>query len=105
MPNTHPFQTDDPRLLPIKDKVLAGERLDEADALALYGTGDILAVGWLANWVRERMHGDKAYFNVNRHINPTNVCVVLVRFNSNPSLILCAPFMIETLSFTWKRVS
>src|ERR1700689_1005620 len=72
---THPFQTDDLRLLPIKDKVLAGERLNEADALSLYGTGDILAVGWLANWVRERMHGDTAYFNVNRHINPTNVCV------------------------------
>jgi len=32
-------------------------------------------VGWLANHVRERMHGDKTYFNVNRHLNPTNVCV------------------------------
>ena len=60
MPVSHPFQTDDPRLVPIKDKVLAGERLNQADALVLYGTGDILAVGWLANWVRERMHGDKA---------------------------------------------
>jgi aminodeoxyfutalosine synthase len=75
----HAFQTDDSRLPPIKDKVLAGERLNEADALALYGTGDILAVGWLANWVRERMHGDTAYFNVNRHINPTNVCVAACR--------------------------
>jgi aminodeoxyfutalosine synthase len=53
--------------------------LNEVDALVLYGTGDILAVGWLANWVRERMHGDKAYFNVNRHINPTNVCVAACR--------------------------
>ena len=79
MSSTHPFQTDDPRLHPIKDKVLGGERLNEADALALYGTADILAVGWLANWVRERMHGDKAYFNVNRHINPTNVCVAACR--------------------------
>jgi aminodeoxyfutalosine synthase len=79
MATTHPFQTDDRKLNPIKDKVLAGERLSEADALALYGTGDILAVGWLANWVRERMHGDKAYFNVNRHINPTNVCVAACR--------------------------
>ena len=79
MANAHAFQTDDPRLLPIKDKVLAGERLNEADALALYGTGDVLAVGWLANWVRERMHGDKAYFNVNRHINPTNVCIAACR--------------------------
>jgi aminodeoxyfutalosine synthase len=79
MSSQHPFQTDDPRLHAIKDKVLGGRRLDEADALALYGSGDILAVGWLANWVRERMHGDKAYFNVNRHINPTNVCVAACR--------------------------
>src|ERR1700723_1312686 len=79
MRSSHPFQTDDSRLHPIKDKVLAGERLNEADGLALYGSGDILAVGWLANWVRERMHGDKAYFNVNRHINPTNVCVAACR--------------------------
>jgi aminodeoxyfutalosine synthase len=75
----HPFQTDDTRLAPIKERVLASERLDANDALALYRTGDILAVGWLANYVRERMHGDKAYFNVNRHINPTNVCVAACR--------------------------
>src|SRR5260221_8402066 len=47
--------------------------------MVLYQTGDILAVGWLANQVRERMHGDKTYFNVNRHINPTNVCVAACR--------------------------
>src|ERR1700740_2749887 len=75
----HSFQTDDVRLQPIQAKVSAGERLDAQDALALYRTGDILAVGWLANLVRERMHGDKAYFNVNRHINPTNVCVAACR--------------------------
>src|ERR1700730_7542932 len=82
MPAFHSFQTDDSRLVPIKDKVLAGERLNEADALALYGTGDILAVGWLANWVRERMHGDKAYFNVNRHINQKTVYVAARRFSA-----------------------
>jgi len=75
----HPFQTDDRRLEPIYEKVLAGQRLDAEDALALYRTGDILAVGWMANSVRERMHGDKTYFNVNRHINPTNVCVAACR--------------------------
>jgi aminodeoxyfutalosine synthase len=75
----HPFQTDDSRLQTIHDKVLAGQRLDATDALTLYRTGDILAVGWLANQVRERLHGDKAYFNVNRHINPTNVCVAACR--------------------------
>ena len=45
----------------------------------LYRSGDILAVGWMANQVRERMHGDIAYFNLNRHINPTNVCVASCR--------------------------
>jgi len=80
MANLHPFQTDDAtRLQPIYTKVLAGERLNADDALALYRTGDILAVGWMANHVRERVHGDRAYFNVNRHINPTNVCVAACR--------------------------
>jgi len=75
----HPFQTDDPRLEAIAERVASGERLSAEDALVLYQTGDILAVGWLANSVRERMHGDKTYFNVNRHINPTNVCVAACR--------------------------
>jgi len=75
----HEFQADDPRLRPIADKVLAGVRLDEADALALYRSGDVLAIGWLANYVREKLHGDRTYFNVNRHINPTNVCVAACR--------------------------
>lgn len=69
------FRTYDPRLEPIAAKVAADERLDAADGVALYGSKDVLAVGWLANYVRERMHGDITYFNVNRHINPTNVCV------------------------------
>ena len=72
-------QTDDVRLNSIHRKVLARERLDPEDALTLYRTGDILAVGWLANHVRERMHGNNTYFNVNRHINPTNVCVAACR--------------------------
>ena len=79
MADAHPFQTDDSRLAPIADKVLRGERLSSGDALTLYRTRDVLAVGWLANRVRERMHGDKTYFNVNRHINPTNVCVAACR--------------------------
>jgi aminodeoxyfutalosine synthase len=72
---SHAFASHDARLEPIAAKVQARERLDFSDGLALYGSPDILAVGWLANHVRERMHGDITYFNVNRHINPTNVCV------------------------------
>ena len=79
MTHGHSFQTDDRRLQPIHEKVVSGERLDAAEALALYQTGDLLAVGWLANMVRERMHGDRTYFNVNRHLNPTNVCVAACR--------------------------
>jgi aminodeoxyfutalosine synthase len=64
----------DARLKPVADKVLAGQRLDAADGLLLYQTSDLLTVGWLANHVREQRHGDVCYFNVNRHINPTNIC-------------------------------
>jgi aminodeoxyfutalosine synthase len=79
MPVTHAFTSDDARLKPVAEKVLAQQRLDASEALALYASSDILAVGWLANHVRERLHGNKTYFNVNRHINPTNVCVAACR--------------------------
>lgn len=75
----HGFQTDDRQLLPVADKVFAREPLSFNDAVTLYRSADILAIGWLANHVRERMHGNVAYFNVNRHINPTNVCVAACR--------------------------
>ena len=65
----------DKRLRPIADKVLAGERLTFEDGIELYRSPDLLAVGWLANYVREKKHGNVTFFNVNRHINPTNVCV------------------------------
>jgi aminodeoxyfutalosine synthase len=79
MGHTHAFQTDDSRLNLIHEKVLAEERLTEDDGVALYRTPDVLAVGWMANYVREKLHGDRTYFNVNRHINHTNVCVVACR--------------------------
>lgn len=62
-------------LRPIAEKVVAGERLDAADALHLFETPDVLHVGRLADYVRRKMHGNVTYYNVNRHINPTNVCV------------------------------
>lgn len=70
---------DDQRLKPILAKVEAGERLSYDDGVTLYRSPDILAVGYMANIVRERMHGDVTYFNVNRHINPTDVCVASCR--------------------------
>src|ERR1700737_5530978 len=66
---------EDRRLLPILEKVRASERLSCEDGVALYRPSDILALGYMANLVRERLHGDVTWFNVNRHINPTDVCV------------------------------
>ncbi len=70
---------EDRRLLPIAEKVRQGVRLDFDDGVALYRTHDLLALGYLANLVRERLHGSVTYFNVNRHINPTDVCVASCR--------------------------
>jgi aminodeoxyfutalosine synthase len=56
----HSFQTDDSALESIARKVDAGERLSFDDGVTLYRSGDILAVGWMANLVRERLHGDVA---------------------------------------------
>lgn len=64
----------------IGKKVLGGERLSLEDGLALYRTPDLHLVGLLANHVRERLHGDLAYFNVNQHVNYTNLCNKLCRF-------------------------
>ena len=70
---------DDPRLKPILEKVERGERLSFQDGVTMYRSSDILSIGYMANIVRERMHGDVTYFNVNRHINPTDVCVASCR--------------------------
>jgi aminodeoxyfutalosine synthase len=86
-PQLHTLQVNDARLEPVAAKVLAGERLNAEDGLTLYQSHDLLAVGWLANFVREKKHGNVTYFNVNRHINPTNVCVAhckLCAFGRSP---------------------
>ncbi|HMA07329.1 MAG TPA: aminofutalosine synthase MqnE, partial [Ramlibacter sp.] len=44
-----------------------------------YSTSDILALGYMANLARERLHGNVTFFNLNRHINPTDVCVASCR--------------------------
>ena len=64
----------------VREKVLAGKRLSFEDGVALYGTHDLLALGSLANHVREKRHGDVAYFVRNTHINHTNVCVATCDF-------------------------
>ena len=59
---------------PVADKVLSGERLTLDEGVQLLKSNDLVAIGALANWVRERLHGDLTYFNRNVHINATNVC-------------------------------
>jgi aminodeoxyfutalosine synthase len=70
---------EDRRLQPVLEKLEAGERLGFDDCVTMFRSPDLLALGYMANSVRERMHGNLTYFNVNRHINPTDVCVASCR--------------------------
>ncbi len=69
-------------LIGIADKVHAGERLSFEDGVALFHHKDLLALGTLANQVRERLHGDRTYFNKNMRVEVTNVCVASCLFCS-----------------------
>jgi len=64
----------------IREKVLAGKRITEEEALRLYETDDIFTLGALASHVAGKKNGRKAYFIRNRHINPTNICVNRCKF-------------------------
>ena len=66
----------------IRDKVRAAEPLSLDDGVALYQHPNLMELGVLANEVRERLHGDRTYFNRNLHINATNVCEASCRFCS-----------------------
>jgi aminodeoxyfutalosine synthase len=68
------------RLHDIRHKVESGERLSFDDGVFLYDSTDIFTLGELANIVRERKNGNFAYYNVNTHMNPTNVCVYRCTF-------------------------
>jgi len=94
---------DDHRLEPIREKVEAGERLSFEDGLALYRSHDILAVGYLANLVRERKHGNVTYFNVNRHINPTDVCVASCRLCAFGKRVRDPKAYTMSLEEVWQR--
>lgn len=66
----------DPALLPIADRVEAGQRLSLEAGETLFGTSDILGLGTLADFANQRLNGDRVYFSANQHINPTNVCIL-----------------------------
>jgi len=60
----------------IQGKVDRGERVSAEEGVELFRSNDIVMLGRLANKTRERLNGDRTYYNVNRHINYTNVCVI-----------------------------
>ncbi len=70
----------DSRLQAIREKVESGQRLDFGDGLALYEASDLLEIGRLANFVRERLWGPRAFYTINLHINPTNSCFASCKF-------------------------
>ncbi len=59
----------------LEDKISKNHRISESEALALFESKDLLAIGELAAEANRQKNGDRVYFNVNRHINYTNVCV------------------------------
>ncbi len=69
-------------LMPIYEKVAKGARLSSEDGLLLYKTQNLTGVGYLANIVRERMHGARTYYVRNQHINYTNICNKFCKFCS-----------------------
>ena len=73
------LQTRD-RLQAIREKVEAGQRLSFDDGMVLSEEADLFTLGELANLVRERKNGNFTYYNVNTHLNPTNVCVYRCNF-------------------------
>ena len=76
------MRTADKTLQPIGEKIIHGQRISPEEGLFLFEHAPLPFVGALANYVREKLHGDKTYFNRNFHIEPTNVCVFACAFCS-----------------------
>ena len=74
------IRMNDPALRPIWEKVINGQRLSVADGVNLLETDDFAAVGRMAEWVARNTTGNKVYFVLNTHINPTNICVLSCKF-------------------------
>ncbi len=69
-------------LKPIAEKVRTGQRLSAADGLTLLRSRDLWTIGELADHVRQKLHGRRAYYNVNRHLNYSNICALSCKFCS-----------------------
>jgi aminodeoxyfutalosine synthase len=75
-----------PELQSIAEKVKAGQRINDEDCLLLFEKASLGFAGSLANAIKEKLHGDKVFFNRNFHIEPTNVCVFSCNFCSYSKL-------------------
>jgi aminodeoxyfutalosine synthase len=69
-----------PELRPVAEKVLAGQRIGDQEALLLYASKDLNALGAIANVVRERKNGNAATYLLNRYINYSNICLLSCQF-------------------------
>ncbi|HMJ91132.1 MAG TPA: radical SAM protein, partial [Candidatus Acidoferrum sp.] len=76
------FHLQHSELRDLYDKVVAGERISDADALRLFESKDINAVGAIADFVRQRKVGERASYIVNRYINYSNYCILSCQFCS-----------------------
>ena len=74
-------------LIAIATKVEKGERITPEEGLYLYENGELAYLGVLANYVREKKHGNNTYFNKNFHLEPTNICLYTCSFCSYSRLI------------------
>jgi aminodeoxyfutalosine synthase len=77
----------DPELKSIAQKVFNSERISVEEGIVLYEKAELGYLGVLANFIREKKHGNKTYFNRNFHIEPTNLCVYDCKFCSYSRLI------------------
>ena len=76
----NPARFSDKALRPIAEKLIGGTSLSFDDGMALWNTRDIFSLGELANFARRVRHGNVAYYNINRHINYTNICALSCKF-------------------------
>src|ERR1700728_3219664 len=76
------LETTEKDLRKIGEKIIAKQRITPEEGILLFEKGSLPFLGALANHVRERLHGDKTYFNRNFHIEPTDVCVFTCQFCS-----------------------
>ncbi len=71
---------NDLKLSGIWKKLQENQRLNFEDGLTIYNSHDLIGIGFLADFVRQKIHGKKAYYVINRHVNYTNVCINRCRF-------------------------